>query len=68
MCLSGLNLLLQGSRATRYLLYFNMWIKLKCVEFDKNVQVESYDVNTFHGDPGLGCLCGNGEHKLVDLA
>ena len=36
---------------------------LICVEFDKNVRVESYEKrNTFHGDPS-----GDGEHKQLDL-
>ena len=53
VCLSGLNLLLQGSRATRFYTYMLFTVNARfyvCMESTKNVQVESYDDN-FHGDP-----------------
>ena len=43
VCLSGLNLLLQGSRYYTLCFHYDSMQGLICVEFDKNVRVESYD-------------------------
>ena len=37
------------------------------MEFDKNVRVESYEEKYFSCTSILGGLCGDGEHKQVDL-
>ena len=64
VCLSGLNLLLHLSRATRYYMYvfftmnarFNVWSSIK-----------THGLKEIPFTAILGRLCGDGEHKQVDF-
>ena len=62
VCVSRLNLLLQGSRATRYVFFtmnarFNMYGVRKGRKLGREIPFTAI----------LGHICGDGEHKQVDL-